>query len=196
MRSSRLATRDDWGDANAILQQDLSALIDEGIKLMTIEQDPARCATNAEAGLPIALHGQTHNVQGAALQEAVHGVDADAQVTRPPHLDRAIAVPGRRKLMPLTNGATPARRGVPTTRGLSRSCLRVPSLAWHSPQRPVRRLCRRPNSLDHRDDFISQTFASMASASQFSSPIVAGADLAPLPLPRTPPRWQCPGSLR
>jgi len=65
---------------NAILQQDFSALIDEGIKLMTIEQDPARCATNAEAGLPIALHRQTHDVQSAALQKAVHGVDADAQI--------------------------------------------------------------------------------------------------------------------
>jgi hypothetical protein len=70
----------DGEDANSILQQDLSALIDEGIKLMTIEQDPARRATNAEAGLPIALNRQTHNVQGAALDKAVHGVDADAQI--------------------------------------------------------------------------------------------------------------------
>jgi hypothetical protein len=55
-------------------------LINEGIKLVTIEQDPPRCAANAEAGLPIALHRQTHNVQGAALQKAVQGVDADAQI--------------------------------------------------------------------------------------------------------------------
>jgi hypothetical protein len=69
-----------YGRCEAILQQDLSALINEGIKLVTVEQDPARCATNAEAGLPIALHWQTHNVQGAALQKAVHSVDADAQI--------------------------------------------------------------------------------------------------------------------
>jgi hypothetical protein len=47
---------------------------------MTVEQNPARCAANAEAGLPIALHRQTHNVQGAALQKAIQGIDADAQI--------------------------------------------------------------------------------------------------------------------
>jgi hypothetical protein len=66
--------------SETILQQNLSALINEGIKLVTVEQDPARCAANAEPGLPIALHRQTHNVQGAALQKAVQCIDADAQV--------------------------------------------------------------------------------------------------------------------
>jgi hypothetical protein len=47
---------------------------------VAVDQDPARCATNAEAGLSIALHRQTHNVQGATLQEAVYGVDADTQI--------------------------------------------------------------------------------------------------------------------
>ena len=47
---------------------------------MTVEQDPARGPPNAQAGLPITLYRQTHNVQGAALQKAVHGVDADAQI--------------------------------------------------------------------------------------------------------------------
>jgi hypothetical protein len=81
VRSSRLATRDLLlRRCEAILQQELSALIDEGIKLVTVEEDPARCAANAEAGLPIALHRQTHNVQGAALQKAVQRVDTDAQI--------------------------------------------------------------------------------------------------------------------
>jgi hypothetical protein len=57
-------------------------LIDEGIKLVTVEQDPARGPPNAQAGLPITLYRQTHNVQGAALQKAVHRVDADAQIRR------------------------------------------------------------------------------------------------------------------
>jgi hypothetical protein len=57
VRSSRLATRDSITDsAEPILQHDLSALINEGIKLVAVDQDPARCTANTEASLPIALH--------------------------------------------------------------------------------------------------------------------------------------------
>lgn len=82
VRSSRLATRDLplYGEYESILQQDLAASIDKRIKLVTVEQDPTRCTANTQAGLPIALHRQTHNVQRAALEKAIHGVDADAQI--------------------------------------------------------------------------------------------------------------------
>jgi hypothetical protein len=55
-------------------------LFDEGIEFVTVDEDPTRRTANAKTGFRIALHGQTHNVQGSALQQAVYGVDADAQV--------------------------------------------------------------------------------------------------------------------
>lgn len=63
-----------------MLHQDLTASIDEGVKLVTVDQNPPCCAANAEARSAISLNWETHDVQCAALQEAVHGVNADTQV--------------------------------------------------------------------------------------------------------------------
>jgi hypothetical protein len=55
-------------------------LFDEGIEFVTVDEDPTRCTADAETGLRITLHRQTHNVQRATVQETIYGVDADAQV--------------------------------------------------------------------------------------------------------------------